>query len=134
MIAERRLIYEVFVLLKTHRKNTRRINFKKTYVTSIRKLIKTELRRTVLEDAIHKSPLTSANNILTSLNLVLNNAPTNGVDPSEELDVAELAEVNAMVEFEGTGSMRKWQIRLLKMILVLPATTKMIGYQTLLIS
>ena len=57
----------------------------------------------MLEDSIHASPATSADNILTSLNLVLNNETTTGVNPAEELDVEELAEVNAMVEFEGDG-------------------------------
>ena len=53
MTLGRRLIYAVFCLLRTHIILTERINFKKTYVTSIWKLIKTELRRSVLEDNIH---------------------------------------------------------------------------------
>ena len=72
-------------------------------MTSIRNLIKTDLRRSMLEDSISANPATSADNILTSLNLVLNNDHITVMDSAEELDVEELAEVNAMVEFEGDG-------------------------------
>ena len=100
MAPERKLIYEVFGLLQTHMSSVRRTKFKKTYVTSIRKQISVDICRTVLESSMHESPATTADDILTSLNLVLNNAKTTGVDPTEELDVADINEVNAMKEFD----------------------------------
>ena len=100
MAPERKLIYKVFGLLQTHMSSVRRTKFKKIYVTSIRKQISVDIRRTVLESSMHESPATTADDILTSLNLVLNNAKTTGVDPTEELDVADINEVNAMKEFD----------------------------------
>ena len=99
MTPERRLIYEVFCLLRTHIILTERINFKKTYVTSIRKLIKTELRWSVLEENIHKSTVTPCENILTTLK-VIPPKTAGGVDPSEELDEGELAKLNKMAEYD----------------------------------
>ena len=103
MIPERLLIYEVFDLLQTHNKLAWRIKFSKTYVTSIQKSITIELRRKVLESMIKDSPATSADDILTSLNLVLENALQNGVNPEEELDEEDTRELAAMPQCDLYG-------------------------------
>ena len=74
-----------------------------TYVTSIRKSITIDLCHKVLESSMHDSPATTADNILTSLNLVLENTTTTGVDPYEELDQEELNEVALMPECDQLG-------------------------------
>ena len=100
MMSEQKLIYQVFGLLNTHIASSRRTQFKMTNDFSIRRRITVDTRRKVLESSMHDSPATTSNNILTSLNLILNNAPTTGFDPTKELDVSDLDELNAMIEFD----------------------------------
>ena len=103
MLPERLPIYEVFCLLQTHRKLAWRIKVTKTYVTSIRKSITIELRRKVLESTIKDSPAITADDILTSLSLVLENALLKGVNPEEELDEEDVRELAAMPECDLYG-------------------------------
>ena len=52
----------------------------------------------MLENSIHDLPAIPADNILTSLSVVLDNVTTLGVDPDEELDQKKMNEVAAMTE------------------------------------
>ena len=45
----------------------------------------------------------TADDIITSLNLVLKNAPTTGDHPTEEMDNADVNELNTMIEFNNGG-------------------------------
>ena len=103
MRPERRLIYEVFGLLGMHISSASRTTFKMNYVVSIRKRITIDIRMKVLESNMHDCSATTADDILTSLNLVLNNAPATGVDPTEEMDIDDVNDLHSMVEFDDDG-------------------------------
>ena len=66
MTPEKKLLYEVFVILQTHAQKSRD-KPTKTYVVSIKDRISTELRRDVLERAMKETPKTSADEILDTL-------------------------------------------------------------------
>ena len=76
MVPEKRLCYEIFRLLKTHVEDVTRVQFTKTYITSIKEDISVELRRDVLERSMHEAPSSPADDILKSLNQVYNESIT----------------------------------------------------------
>ena len=83
MTREKRLIYEVFLLLKTHVVDRRRNDYPINYVTSVKDKISVELRRKVLEDAIAANPPTSADDILKSLAQVYEESIQREVDEQD---------------------------------------------------
>ena len=95
MTPEKKLIYEVFGLLKTHNVNPLRISFKKSFVMSISDSLTIDLKREVLENSMHVAPSTSANSILDTVN-----EATAGVDAiaDQEMDPSDV--VNNPVQTE----------------------------------
>ena len=94
MTPERMLIYEVFKLSDTHNSDASRTDFEEKYVTSIKDMISTDLRREVLENSMKVSEEMSSDEVLTSLSMVLGtpDGAAAGIDPSEEMEADETAE------------------------------------------
>ena len=95
MTPEKRLLYEVFTLLNTHHCDNRRVSLQINFITSIRSKLKTDLKRSKLDNAMKDNPSTSADNILATLSQVYQESIDKEVDqsvnPSEELSDADLS-------------------------------------------
>ena len=91
MAPEKKLIYQVFCLLKTHTVNPLRKTFSKSYVMSISDFLTIDLKRTVLENSMNVAPSSSANSILGTPNTVIEET-TAGIHPidDEEMEASEV--------------------------------------------
>ena len=89
MTPEKRLLYKVFTLLRTHCCDNRQVSFSMNFITSIEKDLKTELKRSKLENSMRDNPITSANDILLTLSQVyqesIDKEVDQGVNPSDKL-------------------------------------------------
>ena len=106
MTPEKKMIYQIFKLLRTHEADYRRVIFKKNYVSSIEDDIDVELRRETLENAMHKAPETQADEILKSLTQVydesIKNIGANLAKDGDDGEDGELSKEDA-AEFAGEG-------------------------------
>ena len=88
MTPERMLLYEVFILLKTHVCDTSRVTITKTWVGSVKDKVTTDLKRKRLESQINDTLVTSADGILASLEQVyaqsINKEPLDDADQDYE--------------------------------------------------
>ena len=101
MTPEKKLIYSVFALLNTHQPSSSRTTFKRSYIMSIKTLIKVDLRHTVLENSMHVAPASNADDILTSLDSVYGDvSETAGINPMAdgELEGDDLDELRGVTE------------------------------------
>ena len=91
MTPEKQMLYQVFVLLKTHVVNPRRKKFDMKYVSSIEDEITVVLKRTVLERSMKEAPTTSADDLLKCLSDLYQQSidSIGGVNQEEELDAGE---------------------------------------------
>ena len=86
---ERKLIYQAFALLNTHVLDEKRTEFSMTYVTSIRQYLTVNLERTVLENSMKSAPVTSADEILASLDTIYQETIDKEIGVSEEEELEE---------------------------------------------
>ena len=70
MTPERKLVFQIFCLLKTHLFDVARNSFHLDYVLSIKDRLSVDLTRETLERSMNNSLVTSADGILSTLNQV----------------------------------------------------------------
>mmetsp|Transcript_8791 Transcript_8791/g.15293 ORF Transcript_8791/g.15293 Transcript_8791/m.15293 type:complete len:254 (+) Transcript_8791:854-1615(+) len=91
MTPEKKLIYQVFVLLGVHEENVTRTEFGLKYIVNNTKDITVELKRAVIENSMKEAPKTSADAILATLSTVYQETIDSeaGVDAADELDIGD---------------------------------------------
>ena len=96
MTPEKSTVNKLFSLLETHVFDDKRTKFDKTYVSSVKKNLSTDLKHTVLENSTKEGPKTSADRMsLTLSDVYQQSIDDQAVNESEELDEANMAEVDS---------------------------------------
>ena len=92
MTPKKKLVYQVFSLLKTHVSDPSCKTLDVCYVMSIEKQLTVELKMDVLERSMKGSPATSADKLLSSLSTTYQESidKNGGVDDVEKLDNGNL--------------------------------------------
>ena len=105
MTPEKQLLYEAFTLLRTHHCDSRRVSFSMNFITSIKKDLKTELKRSKLKNSMRDNPTTSADDIILTLSQIyqesIDKEVDQGVNPSDKLSREDVLAV-ASEESRGT--------------------------------
>ena len=102
MTPRKRLVYDVFRLLRTHIFKDKRVKFFKDYVLSVSNKVTVKLIRKESESRIHDAPSTSADDILAALADVYNESILAvRCSASEEFNVDTLDVVDDVPNSEG---------------------------------
>ena len=84
MTPEKKYIYQIFILLNTHKLCDNRKTFPIDYILSVEDKINVELKRKTLERRMKENQMTSADEILAFINEYASEVGVDAIDPSEE--------------------------------------------------
>ena len=104
MTSEKKHIYQVFILLSTHKICENRTTFSIDYILSVEDKINVELKKKALERCMKENQTTSADDILAFVNEYSSEVGVDAIDPSEEEASEEgtLEEYNTLEKEEST--------------------------------